>query len=163
MRVRALGGVFLSQSLAFQNLDFESHRQLLWWIAGGIVTGLIFQKSVDGVLRRQYVVQWPHRYSNFKISTVNAQLIVGRKWKAAVLAGGICDASDHDVGRRVQLQFRLFQIVLLGLVGIDVESARDAKLQIHRARVSAIDIGQRRRSHAHPGLALLEILSPRRN
>src|SRR5437763_14957137 len=99
--VRALRGVFLSRSLAFQYLDLERNRQLLGWIAGGIVTGLVFQESVNGVLGRQYVVQRPYGYSNFKISAVNAQLVLGSKRKAAVLAGGICDSSNHDVGRRV--------------------------------------------------------------
>ncbi len=86
---------FSSSALALHDLDLKSHRQLLGWIAGGIVTSLILQKSVDGIRGGQYVVQWPHGYSNFKVSAVNAQLIVGRKWKAAVLAGWIDDSADH--------------------------------------------------------------------
>lgn len=161
--VRALRGIFLSRSLAFQYLDLESHRQLLGWIAGSVVTGLIFQESVNGVLGGQYVVQWPHRNPNFKVPAVNAQLVIRGKWKAAVLACRIRDSSNHDVGGRIQLQFRLFQIILLGLVGIDVEAARDPKLQLHRARASAVDVGQSGRSHAHPGFASLKVLRPRRN
>src|SRR5579872_5577928 len=104
MRVRALRRVFLFRPLALQYLDLKSHRQLLGWIAGSIVTCLVFQKPVDGILGGQYVVQWPYGDGKFEVTTVNAQLVVGSKRKAAVLPLRIRDSSDHDVGRRIQLQ-----------------------------------------------------------
>src|SRR5262249_22984991 len=70
---------------------------------------------------------------------INTELFPGSEREAAILTFRISDFLDRDIGRRIHLQFGLFQILLFGLIRIDVESGRYAEIQLNGARPSAID------------------------
>ena len=136
--VGALWGSFvLRLACRLGYFDLKRNRRLPRWIASGVVASLIFQAAVYRVLAGQDCFQRAHFHRNRKVAGIDVDLLVRSEGKGAVFAVGIGDLSNQNVSGSVEFEYRLFEILLMRNIGVDVIAVRHAKNQFDRAGVAA--------------------------
>jgi len=125
--IGALCGILVGRRWSFGDLYIEADGQLFGRIAGGVITGLVFQRSADNIFAGLHGAQGAHQHIDFEISGINIELFVGSKREAHVLAVGVGGFADDDVGSGFYFEDGWDEILRLRLIGVDVVSAGDAE------------------------------------
>jgi len=134
MRVWTLRGVCNVGLGSFGDLHIKTNRQILGRIAGGIVTGLIFERAAHDVFPRLDRVERADEHVDLEVSGINIELLVGREGEAHILSIRISGFSDYDVGSGFYFQRSWNQVFRFRMIGINVVSVGDIERQSDSGR-----------------------------
>src|SRR5579883_1694720 len=106
MRVRTLRGIGAMRRRTFDHLYVEIHRESLGWIASRVITRLVAECAMDGVLPGCDPRQRSHQHGDCEVPAVNAELLIWRKRETGQFPRRIGYPANHNIRRRIQSQSR---------------------------------------------------------